>query len=614
MHNNEYDFFQDIYSCYLKNINGVKFTRREIDIIAFLISGRSAKKIGSFLSLSPKTVANYTHNIMVKLGCNSRQGIIDFIEKSGQFLLVKKYYSTLLSDAEFEKFLKNISVLKAEETPVCKIVYLQAYLPQNSLVHHLEAHFKLAGIIVSLQACENKRAFYQLIQEPCNGIYVIYIVPPILLEGPQAESNAENTKFSQEITYTLTAKLFLVFPGKNPPGEFPKDLIGADYIELGAEKNYYYLVFEIFKRILPQSRFETIISEFYKINTELHNFFLPLSFQLLPQRKTLEDHEDQVASKTALFLKNTKRRLLLALTSLSLLGLVFLTFKWSYKGEIRKPHEQLPFQENLVKPSARSDLIIPTESVLLNRVELLNLIEDKLKAQPEGIQTIALVGIGGSGKTTVARDYARSQNLSVIWEINAETTDSLRGSFENLVYALSKTDEEKKKLRELKDIKNLEERSEKVMELVKNHLRAYSDWLLIYDNMEKFSDVQKYFPSDPAMWGKGKVILTTRNGHVQHNMHIGYAIVLEALSQIQQVDLFMKIMNQGVNRPLTLSEKKAVHNFLDNIPPFPLDISIAAYYLKATNVSYEKYIEILKKSDIHSERLTRKIMEEFGVY
>ena len=31
-----------------------------------------------------------------------------------------------------------------------------------------------------------------------------------------------------------------------------------------------------------------------------------------------------------------------------------------------------------------------------------------------------LLGVGGSGKTTVARAYARSKKPSIIWEINTE--------------------------------------------------------------------------------------------------------------------------------------------------------------------------------------------------
>src|SRR3546814_17604867 len=100
--------------------------------------------------------------------------------------------------------------------------------------------------------------------------------------------------------------------------------------------------------------------------------------------------------------------------------------------------------------------------MLLQRPNLMNQIEEKLKEQ-QGIQTIALIGPGGAGKTTIARVYGRSQKLPIVWEINAETKENLINSFECLAYALSKTEEEKKILKGYKEIKNDEEREKQIM-------------------------------------------------------------------------------------------------------------------------------------------------------
>lgn len=71
----------DLYATHLKSINGIHFTRREIEVAAFLVSGRGVKAIASSLSIAPKTVEAHIHNIMLKLECNSRESIINFIEK-----------------------------------------------------------------------------------------------------------------------------------------------------------------------------------------------------------------------------------------------------------------------------------------------------------------------------------------------------------------------------------------------------------------------------------------------------------------------------------------------------------------------------------------------------
>ncbi len=77
------DVKKDINFASLKVIKNIRFTDREIDVIACLIGGRSYKKIASILSISPKTVEYHVRNIMLRIGYNSRESIIDFIEKSG---------------------------------------------------------------------------------------------------------------------------------------------------------------------------------------------------------------------------------------------------------------------------------------------------------------------------------------------------------------------------------------------------------------------------------------------------------------------------------------------------------------------------------------------------
>src|SRR3990167_964478 len=87
-----------IYYGSLEVINGIRFTPREIDIIACVLNGRSAKTIPSLLAISAKTVATHLANIRAKTGRPSRESIISFVEKSGKLSLLKNdYYSCLLA-------------------------------------------------------------------------------------------------------------------------------------------------------------------------------------------------------------------------------------------------------------------------------------------------------------------------------------------------------------------------------------------------------------------------------------------------------------------------------------------------------------------------------------
>ena len=98
---------EDQFLSNLEAINNIAFTKREIDIVACIIGGRTSKKIAAFLSVSPKTIEAHIRNIMLKLDCNSRECIIDFIEKSGKFAAIKNHYATLLVKKNFELELKK---------------------------------------------------------------------------------------------------------------------------------------------------------------------------------------------------------------------------------------------------------------------------------------------------------------------------------------------------------------------------------------------------------------------------------------------------------------------------------------------------------------------------
>jgi ABC-type glutathione transport system ATPase component len=71
-----------------------------------------------------------------------------------------------------------------------------------------------------------------------------------------------------------------------------------------------------------------------------------------------------------------------------------------------------------------TDLALPQDGLLLSRAEIISQIKDSFRNK-QGIQAVALVGIGGSGKSTIARKYARESNASIIWEINAESLATL---------------------------------------------------------------------------------------------------------------------------------------------------------------------------------------------
>lgn len=265
----------------------------------------------------------------------------------------------------------------------------------------------------------------------------------------------------------------------------------------------------------------------------------------------------------------------------------------------------LSFSFMVQEEKIRSDFHLPISSKILNRGYILKKI-DYLFEGSDLIQTVALVGIGGSGKTTMARCFAKTNNAPVIWEINAETQESLLDSFGQLGFALSKTVEEKIELDRIKKTENQREYQRQLLTYVKRKLRQQKNWFLIFDNVANLRDIENYFPDDPAIWGNGKILITSRNANIAAHSLIKSSKILniDFLTAKEKLDLFLKI--QDFSR---LDEKELIQ-FLKNIPPFPLDVSVAAYYLKNTEASYIEYLKNIESNNNNFLNNQRNIIQE----
>lgn len=143
-----YNSLDRLYEMHLTAIKNIKFTFREIDVIACIMHNRGEKKIAVLLSVSPRTVSAHVYNIMGKLGCSTKDQIIDFIESSDKLNIIKEYYLHLCVKSNFEqKLIKIASGINRSK--------LKVYYRKNDKLHisdpmyrSLEKHFQLAGIFL----------------------------------------------------------------------------------------------------------------------------------------------------------------------------------------------------------------------------------------------------------------------------------------------------------------------------------------------------------------------------------------------------------------------------------------------------------------------------------
>lgn len=124
-----------------------KFTAREIDIISVILNNRGEKKIASLLDISPRTVSSHVHNIMLKIGQNSKDGIIDFIQNSGSISDFNNHYQTILIQDIFRKYLIRIKqefIRREIDFPISK--------QDRNKIKLYESDLKIAGINIIIES------------------------------------------------------------------------------------------------------------------------------------------------------------------------------------------------------------------------------------------------------------------------------------------------------------------------------------------------------------------------------------------------------------------------------------------------------------------------------
>jgi DNA-binding CsgD family transcriptional regulator len=239
MKSNEIFLPHYFYLEHLQTIDGIRFTPKEIDIISFIISGRSTKKIASFFFISPRTVDNYIRNIMLKLDYNSRERIIDFIEKSNKINLMRKHYSYILIRAAFATCLQEIA----------------------KLVNHKEsAVLLIQGNVQDFQVVQLKNDLKNA------GVTLL-----------QAQRNEKELK-----------PAFLVFLDENSDKYNEINSLKMDF------QNYYESIFLILKKAFPDIQLEAIVAEFRKKceaapHQSLGEYYLPKTTrEYLKSSKTIK--------------------------------------------------------------------------------------------------------------------------------------------------------------------------------------------------------------------------------------------------------------------------------------------------------------------------------------
>ena len=551
---------RELYDTHLKVIKGIAFTYREIDIIACILHQRGEKKIASLLSISPRTIGAHVHNIMLKLGYSSREYIIDFIEKSGQISLIHQYYFLLLIQNVFEKHLIAIGKIIGNRGGITYTVgYKLLSIESKNILDQVKEHLKLANITL--------KDIDKINQDKKNN--------PHLLND-------------QSVSHERQANSVILVINRN--SETSINYEPNSSLNFDNEENYYFRILFLFKKLVGEVIIDKIIREF---NDE---------------RRVIQDsfrYENQKVEKTitySFWKKITRKNLIILLVLFSFLIFFATNLKIS------------TWYQGINLDRIVMDLPLLDQSTLLGRESVLSEMKARLLVN-NNIKVIALVGIGGSGKTTIARQYARGcQKVPLIWEINCDTRDSIISSFKQLAYTFCKTPEEKEELKGILQIKEQQEVQKKLLMFLTQRIKSYSNWLIIYNNVKTFADIQQYFPYDADVWGNGGVIITTIDANIANNSYIPAEniIRIEPLTKEQKLQLFSTIIYNTKNYPD--NQQSIVIDFLEKLPPFPLDISMAASYIRELNISGAEYLQYITNPKEEFIALQKTILNDIGEY
>ena len=529
-----------VYFSSLKIIQGLTFTERETDIIACVFQRRSVKRIAALLGLSPKTVATHLRNIMLKIGCNSQDSIIEFIEKSSKLSQVKTYYSSLLVKIAFESVLKKIVINIQDQGCSCSIIYSEKDKDRLILILQFSEHLKSIGVKTVLKIKEIKES---LIPRD-DSEYIIYCLPEMFSQNQKIEN----------MLFILLDKSSVAFSEQLVP---PKDLI-----DLTEPQKYYFAFFEVLEKLFPTVDFKKNVIAFEEYCVKL----LAPSDNALVDTKIVDLQEKPEVSNSF-----SRKKHWMALSVLLIAIFCFFMISRIYYSTQGINSKQIVW--NL----PRQDIKFIARKMILEEIHQ-QLSFDNNQGS-EVLNLVVCAGLGGIGKTQLALQYAHHSphpyHLTA-W-FSAENLDKLKQQYLDFGKTIGYVEETPT--------------FEAASFYIKNWLKNHPGWLLIYDNVQAYENISAFLPEKG-----GHVIITTRNRYWPNNLKI---IPIDIMTETESIALVGSFLEHNKHR-IETKENVMLKELAKTLGHLPLALSQAGAYLNQTQMPVAKYLELYKN---HEEEL-----------
>jgi hypothetical protein len=220
--------------------------------------------------------------------------------------------------------------------------------------------------------------------------------------------------------------------------------------------------------------------------------------------------------------------------------------------------------------------LAPRPEVLVGREELLAALHDRLATgDGSGPRVVALVGLGGAGKTSLAVEYAHRHlnQVGVAWQLPAEDATVLAAGFTDLAAQLGAS---------------VAAGAGDPVVAVHSALAAYpGEWLLIFDNVPRQGAVRAFLP--PA--GNGRVLITSQSAVWPQ----GQAVPIPVLGT--EVAAVFLVTRSGD------PDRQAAAALAEELGGLPLALEQAGAYVETAGITLAGYLSVF--ADRRADLLAR---------
>lgn len=507
-------------------IKDIAFTEREVDVIACICNGKSVKDSAQVLEISPYTVSSHVSNIIRKINVSSQGEVVKFLESSDQYLLIRNKYIDLLLNSNFKSILKKISNLGV----ACNrnvIVHTNGSL--LSCYKEMLKVLKSVGIPVSV---DNNFSNDYLDEFSSNSFHIVMLSSNINDEYKFPSTQKNIIAVSSRLNKYYTCKA-----------------------ASGIAINKYMIVIYIIDAVYNDSEITKLLYSF------------PTNY--IDQSSNNFAKKEIITANKNDYKKN--RQIIYIFSMLSMLFVFCFSFI-KYERFLKPPQIGI------------TNLQIMDNSRMLHREKLIRIINEACRVQ-NGVKYVFLIGAGGIGKTTAARQYMATLRSLLKWEIDAETEHKMMHSLYEVAEELANTEDLKKELALITI--NAKSKKSKLFKFVVLQLKRFDDWGLLFDNVEDFANL-KHFTRllQNSLLQKGHVLVTTRDQNSEYLMEFPRTsfINVPALTDNEKTSLFYSMLPNTYNL-LNQTLQDRIKDILRDVPSYPLDISVFAHYITINNLN-----------------------------